>query len=517
MNGVGTNRTGVSRRWFLRGATGFAAAPAIIAPAHARPRIMDGITAGDVTSNSAVVWARADRISRMFVEWSTHDSFRNATRLPYQTVSARTGHTGQIVLDNLPPGEEIFYRARFDSADGLTTGESAVGRLRTAGPGRDLSFVFGGDQCGAGWGINPAQGGLRLFETMRATRPDFLVHLGDRIYADRPLNESVLLDDGSRWTNLVTPAKKKVAQTVDDYRGNYSYNFLDKHYRRFSAAVPMMATWDDHEVTNNWWPGRKFRLRFMQRKGYTVYSVDQLAKHGRQAFFDFTPLRRNRTDPDRIFRKISYGPLADIFLLDLRSYRSPNDRNRQGGTGAALLGAAQTEWLKKSLAESRAVWKFVGSPLPIAHVRRKERPRHDKFANADNGLPLGREFEIASLLSHIKDHRIRNVVWLAADVHYSAATFFDPGRAAFRDFNPFWEFIAGPFHTRPGRVRNQDRTFGPDRRFRTPVSADRNPPPSAGHQYFGHAQIDAKTGGLTVTFRDLDNRVLYSQSITPDR
>ena len=132
-------------------------------------------------------------------------------------------------------------------------------------------------------------------------------------------------------------------------------------------------------------------------------------------------------------------------------------------------------------------------------------------------LPLGREFEIASLLSHIKNHRIRNVVWLAADVHYAAADFFDPGRAAFQDFNPFWEFIAGPFHTRPGRGRNQDRTFGPDRRFRTPISEDRNPPPSAGHQYFGHAQIDAKTGSLTVTFRDVANRILYSQSIAPDR
>ncbi len=519
MNGVEKNRSGVSRRWFLRGATGFAAAPAIIAPARARPTIKDGITAGDVTSNSAVIWASADRISRLFVEWSTNDSFRNATRLPYLTVTARTGHTGQIVLNNLPPGKDIIYRARFDSAEGLTSGGAATGRLRTAGPGRDVSFVFGGDQGGAGWGINPASGGMRLFETMQGTNPDFLVHLGDRIYADRPLNETVILGNGSRWTNIVTPAKNKVAESVDEYRGNYSYNFLDAHYRRFSAAVPMMATWDDHEVTNNWWPGKELRRRFMQRKGYSVSSVDELAKYGRQAFFDYTPMRRDTTDPDRIYRKIPYGPLVDIFLLDSRSYRSPNNGNRQEGlgAGAALLGQAQTEWLKKSLAESRAVWKIVGNPLPIAHVRRKKRRRYDKFANANNGLPLGREFEIASLLSHIKNHRIRNVVWLAADVHYSAANFFDPGRAAFQDFNPFWEFIAGPFHTKPGRVRNQDRTFGPERRFRTPVSEDKNPPPSAGHQYFGHARIAAKTGGLTVTFRDLANQVLYSQSIAPDR
>ena len=519
MVGVGKYRSGVSRRWFLRGATGFAAAPAIIGPAQARPVIVDGVTAGDVTSTSAVIWAKADRISRLFVEWSTSDDFRNATRLPHVSVTARTGHTGQVVLDNLPAGREIFYRVRFDSADGLILGEPAVGRLRTAGPGRDVSFVFGGDQGGAGWGINPASGGLRLFKTMQGTNPDFLVHLGDRIYADRPLYESVMLGDGSRWTNIVTPAKKKVAESLNEYRGNYSYNFLDTHYRRFSAVVPMMATWDDHEVANNWWPGRDLRRRFMQRKGYSISSVDQLARHARQAFFDYTPMRRDTSDPDRIYRKISYGPLVELFLLDARSYRGPNLLNQQEKTGAdtSLLGAAQTAWLKKSLAESRAVWKFVGNPLPIAHVRRIKKPRYDKWANGNNGLPLGREMEMAAILSHIKNYRIRNVVWLAADVHYSAATFFDPGRAAFQDFNPFWEFIAGPFHTRPGRVRNQDRTFGPDRRFRTPASEDRNPPPSTGHQYFGHAAINGKSGRLTVTFRDLSNRILYSQSITPDR
>jgi len=515
----GEEQSRVTRRWFLRASTGFAAAPSVITPARARPAIRDGVTAGDVTADSAVVWARTDRISRLFVDWSTSDDFRKPTRLPYLTVTARTGYTGQVTLSDLPAGKDIFYRVRFDSADGLTAGESTTGRFRTAGPGRDVSFVFGGDQCGAGWGINPEAGGLRLFEAMRATDPDFLVHLGDRIYADRPLNAAVILDDGARWINMVTPAKKKVAETLDEYRGNYSYNFLDAHYRRFSAAVPMMATWDDHEVAGNWWPGKRLRNRLMQRMGYTQSSVDVLARHGRQAFFEFTPMRRDAEDPDRIYRKISYGPLVDIFLLDARSYRGPNLLNRQdkAGKDAALLGEVQTAWLKRSLAESGAVWKIVGNPVPIAHARRDQRPRYDKWANGDDGLPLGREMEMASILSHIQQHRIRNVVWLAADVHYSAATYFDPGRAAFQEFNPFWEFIAGPFHTRPGRVRHQDRTFGPERRFRTPVSKDRNPPPSAGHQYFGHAHIDARTGELTVTFRNPENRVLFSQSVTPDR
>jgi alkaline phosphatase D len=513
------DRPSVSRRWFLQGATGLAAAPAIIGSAQARPIILDGITAGDVTSDSAVIWARADRISRLFVDWSTNETFRNPTRLPVETVTARTGHTGQVVLNGLPQGEEIFYRARFDSVDGLTPGATTTGRLRTAGSGRDVSFVFGGDQCGSGWGIDAARGGLRLFDTMRKTNPDFLVHLGDRIYADRPLNESRILLDGSRWNNIITPAKIKVAETLGEYRGNYSYNFLDTHYRRFSAEVPMMATWDDHEVANNWWPGRNLRRRFMQRKGYSEPSVDLLAQRGRQAFFDYTPMRRQAGNPNQIYRKISYGPLVDTFLLDSRSFRSANGANeqRQTDADAIMLGARQIEWLKTSLTNSRAVWKFIGNPLPIAHATRKKKARYDKWANSENGLPLGRELEMRDILAHIKKHRIRNVVWLSADVHYSAATFFDPGRAVFQEFDPFWEFTAGPFHTKPGRVRNLDRTFGPDRRFRTPISEDRNPPPSAGHQYFGHTQIDGKSGKLTVTFRDVKNQILHSQSISPDR
>lgn len=519
MNQAGKHPWDVSRRWFLRSATGFAAAPAFLSSANARPTVMDGVTAGDVTSDSAIVWARADRISRLSAEWSTNADFSGATRLPSVDVTAGTGYTGQVILNNLPAGREIHYRVRFESADGLMAGNSTAGKLRTAGPGRDVSFVFGGDQCGAGWGINPTVGGLRLFKSMKETDPDFLIHLGDRIYADRPLNDSVRLEDGSRWTNIVTPAKSKVAESVDEFRGNYSYNFLDAHYRAFSAAVPMMATWDDHEVTNNWWPGRRLTNRIMQRKGYSISRVDELAKNGRQAFFDFTPMRRDATDPDRLYRKISYGPLVDVFLLDSRSYRSANNTNRQEEptSGAALLGPQQVAWLKDSLADSKAVWKFIGNPLPIAHVRRKDRPRYDKYANRNHGQPRGREFEIASVLSHIQDQRVHNVVWLAADVHYSAATFFDPGRAAFQNFNPFWEFISGPFHTRPGRVRHQDRTFGPDRRFRTPVSDDRNPPPSAGHQYFGHAHIDAGTGNLTVSFRDADNRIIHTQSIRADQ
>ena len=115
------------------------------------------------------------------------------------------------------------------------------GSLRTA-PSRhqDVSFVWTGDVVGQGWGIDPAYGGLHLFESMRRRRPDFLLHSGDTVYADGPLPPSVTLPDGRIYRNLVTPEKSKVAETLGEYRGQYAYNLLDDGYRAFAAEVPQV-------------------------------------------------------------------------------------------------------------------------------------------------------------------------------------------------------------------------------------------------------------------------------------
>ena len=98
---------------------------------------------------------------------------------------------------------------------------------------------------------------------------------------------------------------------------------------------------------------------------------------------------------------------------------------------------------------------------------------HDDFVNRKgfeaiaqgNGPALGRELEIAHLLSFIKHARIRNVVWLTADVHYTAAHFYDPNRARFPDFEPFWEFVSGLLHAGTFGPNELDDTFGPQPRF----------------------------------------------------
>jgi hypothetical protein len=174
------------------------------------------------------------------------------------------------------------------------------------------------------------------------------------VYADGPIQETVDLPDGSVWRNIVTPAKSKVAETLDEFRGQYLYNMLDSNVRDFNAAVPMLAQWDDHQVTNNWCPN-EFLLADDR---YSVQSAALLAARGARAFHEMMPTRQSAEESHRVYRKIAYGPLLDIFFLDQRTYRGDNTPNRQE-EGALFLGAAQLAWLREELAASRALWKVI--------------------------------------------------------------------------------------------------------------------------------------------------------------
>ncbi|HTF78745.1 MAG TPA: alkaline phosphatase D family protein, partial [Bradyrhizobium sp.] len=251
---------GLSRRRFLStaaatgaGAFGVMALP-YLSRAADRPQITHGVQSGDVGADGGVVWARADRPSQMMVEVATSESFRNARVLPPIAALPESDFTAKMLLENLPAGQDIFYRVRFrDLSHTDVSSEPVVGRFRTApADRRDVSFVWGGDVAGQGWGINPDDGGMFTFATMRKHQPDFLLHSGDTIYADGIIPAEVKLADGKVWKNVTIPEKAKVAETLDEFRAAHKYNFLDDNVRAFNAEVPIFVQWDDHEVTNNW-------------------------------------------------------------------------------------------------------------------------------------------------------------------------------------------------------------------------------------------------------------------------
>ncbi|WP_048302566.1 alkaline phosphatase D family protein, partial [Pseudomonas aeruginosa] len=107
------------------------------------------------------------------------------------------------------------------------------------------------------------------------------------------------------------------------------------------------------------------------------------------------------------------------------------------------------------------------------------------------------------LLRFVQRAGVRNTVWLTADVHYCAAHHYSPERAAFKDFAPFWEFVAGPLNAGSFGPNALDGTFGPQVMFQK-APLVQNSSPFAGYQFFGEVEIDAQSRALTVTLRDLD-------------
>ena len=144
-----------------------------------------------------------------------------------------------------------------------------------------------------------------------------------------PLVAEVKLDDGRTWKNIVTEAKSKAAETLEDFRGNYQYNLLDEHMRRFNSEVAQVVMWDDHDVRDNWYWERDLS----RDDRYKVKSAALLAARARRAFLEYQPVTTDAADPERIHRVVPYGPLVDIFALDLRSYR--------GANSDAMLGQMQ--------------------------------------------------------------------------------------------------------------------------------------------------------------------------------
>ena len=520
----------MSRRRFLsRGAAAAGGmilrAPALVRAEASLPSVAWGAQVGDVTLDpaapagapgaAAVVWSRTDRPARLHLEWSTTESFTDARRVVGPAALEDTDFTAQLDLRGLPSGETIVYRVAFQDLRDLRRFSGPVlGRFRTPSHGaRDAVLAWSADTCGQGYGINLEWGGLRMYETLRRAEPDVFLHCGDTVYADNPLVPELALGEGKVWKNLVAETKDHVAESLDDFRGNWRYNLLDLNARRFNAEVPLVLQWDDHEVRNNWYP-----TQVLEDPRYTEKSVALLAARAKRAFFEYSPLRRDPVDSERVYRALPLGPLVEVFVLDLRSYRGPNSPNRQGeaGDAAAILGAAQLRWLGERMAASKAVWKVVACDMPMGLVVADGATDFEAVAQGDPGPPLGRELEIASLLRTLKQRRVRNVVFVTGDVHYAAAHHYDPARARFTEFLPFWEFVAGPLHAGTFGPAVLDPTFGPEVRFLgIPPGMKPNRPPSEGLQFFGLLRVDAKSRVLIAELRNLAGERIYSVELPP--
>ena len=508
-----------------------AARPAGVALVRNRLTLPSGIATGDVTTGSGVLWSRASGPGRLVANLLAVDddgsplrggrAFRRVLR--GSAASEATDFTARINAEHLPAGTRFAVSLHFEDAEG-NAGETAqgsfstapeTGLLRSGRAARGQSFVWSGDTAGQGWGINEEIGGMRGYAAMHATSPDFFIHSGDTVYADGPISAQVTERDGQIWRNLVTEEVSKVAETLNEYRGRHRYNMMDKNVRALYAEVPVIAQWDDHETHNNWYPGE-----ILTDPRYTERRVDVLAARGRQAWQEYQPISGvtpggTGFEPARIYRKISRGPQLDIFCLDMRTYKDANTDGKEPQL-THLLGQEQADWLIREVSRSKATWKVIAADLPLGLVVPDGPVNQESLANRDAGAPLGKELELAGVLSAFKRNRVKNVVWLTADVHYCAAHHYSPERAAFTDFDPFWEFVAGPINAGSFGPNALDGTFGPEVAFFKAGAYANESPRSGESQYFGHVDLGADDV-FTASLRNANGTVLWSKALQPER
>ena len=162
---------------------------------------------------------------------------------------------------------------------------------------------------------------------------------------------------------------------------------------------------------------------------------------------------------------------------------------------------------------SRTTWKVISADLPLGVVVPDGPVNEECLSNREPGRPLGKELELAAVLSGFKRNGVRNVVWLTADVHYCAAYHYAPERATFTDFDPFWEIVAGPIAAGTFGPNQLDATFGPEVVF-SRVADYPNQSPRGGNQFFGQADV-AADGRLTLSLRNSAGSVLWSHALEP--
>lgn len=517
----------LGRRTTLMAGVAIGATPGLVAwsvrsgaPALLRDRVdhSHGARSGEVTTSSAVLWSRASADGRLDARISSNG--RVLREIEGAWADERSDHTARIMLDDLAPGRRYDADLWFTGPDGHPGGVERVSFTTAPIHAAAQSFVWSGDTCGQGFGINPELGGLTTYRAMLDTRPDFFLHCGDTIYADIEILDTVPEETGDVWRNVVAEGVGKVAETLEEFRGRHRYPLLDEHVRALHAAVPTVSQWDDHETCNNWYPGE-----VIDDDRYTERRADVLSVRGRRAWQEYQPVPvRTLVDRDgdgyaqrRIYRKVPRGQHLDLFCLDMRSYRGPNPTSAYAGQ-PGVLGPDQEAWLIEQVTRSRATWKIISADLPLS-APSNHGDDLDSVPNYDSGPPSGREPELARVLAAFQRAGVQNVVWLTADVHYTAAHHYRPDRAAFTDFDPFWEFVSGPaaagtFAVKDGQL---DGTFGPEVAFskgnETTAWAQS---PRAGNQFFGHVAIDAD-GLLTVTLHDGSGAALWSTDLEPSR
>ncbi|THJ25293.1 MAG: hypothetical protein CAF45_001960 [Nitrospira sp. CG24E] len=403
-----------------------------------------GIAVGDVTRQSALLWVRTDGPMVAQFEWAPVAAWDLASKMgtavasPVQsspfTTGSETDFTLAVPIEGLMPAT----RYRFHVVVGRKGREGSSTEAQIAARGEfttlpeaknqaPVTFAWSGD-LGGQQHCRRGAAGYPIFDVMLAQHPDFFLFLGDSIYADdvcpSPPNE---------------PGADFRATTLTEYRARHRDQRGAEALRRFLERTPVYAIWDDHEVQNDF-----------------AGPFDSQMPVGRQALREYWPIRVVSDDPHRLYRTVRVGADLEVFILDTRQYRSRNVD--QDGPAKTMLGEKQLQWLLTGLAESTATWKVIVTSVPLSIPKGggASVSGNDGWAGGLGAPGFERERQV--LVDHILGRKLKNVVFLAGDVHYVQANEYDPNGDGTPDFH---EFIAGPLSAAPGRLTMPNAALRP--------------------------------------------------------
>jgi alkaline phosphatase D len=367
-----------------------------------------GVASGDPWPTSVVLWTRLapeplaedgrggmpDR--SVVVQWQVaeDETFVRGLRGGYAVADPAWAHSVHVEVDGLRPGATYFYRFR---ADGHV---SPVGRTRTAPPAGSMpaAATFGVVSC-----ANFEQGFFTPYRRLAEEDPDLVLHLGDYIY-EMP---------ETAGPGHVRGELDGEARTLAAYRRRHAQYKTDTDLQSAHAVAPWAVVFDDHEVDGNWagWTPQEPDPHFAERRAAAF-----------RAYYEHMPLRRASVPSGphlQAFRRLAWGDLATVHVLDTRQYRydqACNDTRVIGCTARlsadrTILGARQESWLTSGLAASTARWDVVAQQVFVAQKDSWPGPEQQFAMDSWDGYAEARARFLASLAP------VRNPVVLTGDVH----------------------------------------------------------------------------------------------------
>ncbi|MFF0116702.1 alkaline phosphatase D family protein [Streptomyces prasinus] len=413
-------------------ATAVLAAPLAAAlPARAAttaaPVFLHGVASGDPLPDGVLLWTRVTPAPEATpgsglgpdteVGWAVarDKAFTSVVAKGSTRVTAATDHTVKADVRGLAPATDYWFRF---SAGGT---DSPVGRTRTA-PAADAAVAglrFGVVSCS-----NWEAGHFSSYRHLAARGDlDAWLHLGDYVY------EYGSGEYGTRGRTVRAHAPAHEIVTLADYRLRHGTYKTDPDLQALHAKAPVVAIWDDHEIANDTWSGGAGNHTEGEEG---TWAARQAA--AKRAYFEWMPVRP--AIAGTTYRRLRFGRLADLSLLDLRSFRSQQVSTGDGAVDdpdRTLTGRAQLDWLKSGLSASDTAWRLVGtsvmiSPLALGSLPASLlKPVAKLLGLPQEGLALntdqwdGYTDDRRELLAHLRANEIRNTVFLTGDIHMAWA------------------------------------------------------------------------------------------------